>query len=57
MSNYGLFETITGFEGWLYTKGRMCQKKLSVNKQLAVYLKMHISHIIYSKFGQLCTIF
>jgi hypothetical protein len=30
---------------------------LSADKQLAGRLKTHISHIIFSKFGQLCTIF
>ena len=27
MSNSRLLESVGGFEGWLSTKGRMCQKK------------------------------
>jgi hypothetical protein len=29
MSNFGLFESVGGFEGWLSAEGRMCQKKNS----------------------------
>jgi hypothetical protein len=45
-------------------EGLMCQKRkkllgcwLSANKQLAGHMKTLITYIIYSKFGQLYTIF
>jgi hypothetical protein len=71
MSNSRFFETVGGFKGWLLAEGCICQTKgkksyikknllgcqLSADKQLAEHLKTHISHIIYSKFGQLNIIF
>jgi hypothetical protein len=69
MSNSRLFESIGRSKGWLPAKGHMCHKKkkkkkkymlgcpLWAIKKAARQLKMHISRIIYSKFGQLCTIF
>jgi hypothetical protein len=65
-----LFEIVDGFEVRLSVEGRMCQNKkikniyinllgcrLFADKQLVGHLKTHISHIIYSKFKQLCTNF
>jgi hypothetical protein len=40
-----------------YIKKKLLRCRRSADKQSAGYLKTHISHITYSKFGQLCTIF
>jgi hypothetical protein len=60
MLNSELFEGVDGFESRLPAEGCMCltkKKKKKTIRMSAGHFKMHILHIIYSKFGQLCTIF